>query len=218
MSLFTQASLQYPASLTERYKPQVISDFIGLEKQKKILSKLAANPRPMNLLFVGESGTGKTSLAFAFAREISAEIHHITSQECKVENLQDTVRRCNLAPFDFVEGKAKSLHVIVIDEADQMSNAAQLYLLSRMDGTAPIPNTIIILTCNSTERFEKRFLSRCTELPAFNTYGAGDAIKTFLAQVWNSETANSEAPDFSRIPTGNVRAALQALEVELLAA
>ena len=40
-------------SLTETYRPRKIADFVGLGKQKAILDKLVANPRPCGLLFVG---------------------------------------------------------------------------------------------------------------------------------------------------------------------
>ena len=208
----SQQTMQFPATLTQKYKPQAIAEFIGLEKQKKILAKLAANPRPMNLLFVGKPGTGKTSLAFAFARSINAEIHHIGSQECRVENLQDVVRMCQYVPL------SGGLHVVIIDEADVMSDAAQKYLLSRMDGSQPIPNTILIFTCNSLERLEARFTSRCLELPEFNSYGAGDEIVSLMERVWIAEAGDAPMPNLKRLACGNVRESLNKLEVELLAA
>jgi replication-associated recombination protein RarA len=207
-----QATMQFASTLTQKYKPQAIGDFIGLEKQKKILAKLAANPRPMNLLFVGKPGTGKTSLAFAFAAAINAEVHHIGSQECKVENLQDVVRMCQYVPL------SGGLHAIIIDEADVMSDASQKYLLSRMDGSQPIPNTILILTCNGTERLENRFTSRCVELPEFNSYGSGDDIVALMERVWIAEAGGAPMPNLKRLACGNVRESLNKLEVELLAA
>ena len=82
-----------------------------------------------------------------------------------------------------------------------------------------MPRTILILTCNATDRLEERFLSRCTILPDFNTHGVGDDIKAFAERVWIAEAGETaEKPNFARMATGNVRAALQALEVELLAA
>jgi replication-associated recombination protein RarA len=208
----TQSTMQFGSTLTEKYKPQTIADFIGLEKQRRILAKLATNPRPMNLLFVGKPGTGKTSLAFAFARAINAEIHHIGSQECRVENLQDVVRMCQYVPL------SGGLHCVIVDEADVMSDAAQKYLLSRMDGSEPIPNSILIFTCNSTERLEDRFTSRCMELPEFNSYGAGDAIVALMERVWLAEAGDAPMPNLKRLACGNVRESLNKLEVELLAA
>jgi len=210
-ALFAQPAIQFPASLAAKYQPRVISGFIGLDKQKKILSKLAANPRPCALLFQGNSGTGKTSLAYAFAREIKAEVHHVGSQECKVDVLQDLVRMCQYVPL------SGGMHVCIIDEADVMSDAAQKFLLSRLDSSEPIPNTILIFTCNSVERLEDRFLSRCIRLPDFNSHGASESIVALLEEVWKQEAGDAPLPNLKRLACGNIRESLQKLEVELLA-
>jgi hypothetical protein len=42
MSLFgTQAGLAFPASLSEKYRPHLLQDFVGLDKPKKVLQKFA---------------------------------------------------------------------------------------------------------------------------------------------------------------------------------
>jgi hypothetical protein len=57
MALFqNQTGLAFPTSLSEKYRPQAIADFVGLEKPKKILAKFAAQPYPSAWLFVGPSG------------------------------------------------------------------------------------------------------------------------------------------------------------------
>ncbi len=204
------ATLVFPASLAEKYRPQTLADFVGLEKQRKLLTKLAANPRPCALLLQGAPGTGKTSIAYAFAAEIRAEVHHIGSHECKVERLQELVRVCQYVPL------SGGYHVIIVDEADVMSDAAQKYLLSKLDASESVPNTIWMFTCNAVERLEERFLSRCIKLPDFNSYGAGDAIAELLARVWQAEGGTADAPNFRKLACGNVRESLMRLEAELL--
>jgi hypothetical protein len=63
-------------------------------------------------------------------------------------------------------------------EADVMSGAAQKYLLSKLDASEPVPNTIWIFACNAVGRLEERFLSRCSKLPDFNSYGASEGRVT----------------------------------------
>ncbi|HVB56283.1 MAG TPA: AAA family ATPase [Candidatus Acidoferrales bacterium] len=203
------ATLAFPQALAGKYRPTKLTDFIGLEKQKKVLSKLVASPRPCALTFVGQSGCGKTSLAYAFASEIGAEVHHVGSQQCKVEQLQELVRFCQYIPL------SGGMHVCVVDEADVMSDAAQKYLLSKLDSFEAVPNTIWIFTCNNTDRLEERFLSR-TMLLEFNSYGACSEIAEFLARVWKSET-DAPLPSLKKIVCGNIRESLSRLEVELLA-
>jgi replication-associated recombination protein RarA len=209
--LNAQPALAFPQSLCEKYKPRELGEFVGLEKQRKILGKLAQNPRPCGLLFVGSPGTGKTSLAYAFARAIGAEIHHVGSQECTVDTLKGIARMCQFVPL------SGGYHVCIVDEADAMSDAAQKYLLSKLDGTENCPNTIWIFTCNATDRLEERFISRCLRLPDFNSYGSGDAIAELLARVWQAEAGDAPSPNLKKLACGNVRESLQRLETELLA-
>jgi replication-associated recombination protein RarA len=209
----SQPSLGFPMPLTEEFKPQRIADFVGLEKQRKILANLVKNPRPCALLFKGASGCGKTSLAYAFARELNADVWHVGSEECRVDRLKEIVSRCYYVP----SAGLNSFHVVIVDEADVMSDASQKYLLSKLDGTESCPNTIWIFTCNSVERFEDRFLSRCLVLPDFNGYGASADVCELLARIWHAKAGQAEAPNFKRLASGNVREALQRLETELLA-
>jgi hypothetical protein len=211
-----QNSFAFPTSLCEAYKPRQICDFVGLQKQKTILERLAANPRSCGLLFLGSPGTGKTSLAFAYARAIRAEIHHVPSQDCNLEHLQSISAMCHRVPYDFQTGSPCAWHAVIIDESDQMSTDAQNFLLSRLDGSNPCPQTTWILTANSDDKFADRFLSRLIKLPPFNTYGTGSDVKTLITRIWNERAGDAPLPDLGRVPTGNIREALNWLEVELL--
>jgi replication-associated recombination protein RarA len=132
-----QPGLEFPASLTEKYRPQSLADFVGLEKPKRVCAKLAANPFPSAWLFKGSSGTGKTTMALALAAAIPAELHHIPSQDCNLETIQRVRRICQYVPQ-----QGCKMHLVLIDEADQMSMAAQVAMLSILDATNFPPNTI----------------------------------------------------------------------------
>jgi replication-associated recombination protein RarA len=208
-----QSGMDFPKPLTEEFRPMLISDFVGLDKQKKILSNLVKNPRPCALLFEGASGSGKTTMAQAFATELNAQVWEVGSQECTVDRLREIVAHCHYVPKAGLRG----YHVVIVNEADCMSDASQKYLLSKLDSTGQIANTIWVFTCNSTDRLEDRFLSRCIRLDSFNSYGASSGIADLLARVWNLKAPNSVAPNFKRLACGNVRESLQRLETELLA-
>jgi replication-associated recombination protein RarA len=207
-------TFDFPVPLTERYRPRSIDDFVGLDKPKKLARALIAKPYAANFRFVGPSGTGKTTLALAIAELIPAEVHHIQSQECNLETLERVCRTCHYVPM-----AGKKMHLILVDEADQMTPAAQLYLLSKLDGTDPLPSTIWIFTCNATDRLQDRFLSRTMPVD-FSSYGIAKDAAELLERVWRSEAApSSSAPNFARIvkeSNNNVRESLMRLETELL--
>jgi replication-associated recombination protein RarA len=213
-----QSTMAFPKRLTEEFRPRRVSEFIGLSKQKKVLSSLLHSPRACSLLFVGEPGTGKTTIAMAFAAELEAELHHVPSQQCNLETLQGIIAQCHRVAFNFTTGKAARFHVVLIDEADCCSDAAQKYLLSKMDSTNAPPQTIFIFTANSVDRLEERFLSRTLRLD-FTSYGSGSEITELLERIWTAKApANAERPVFKRLACGNVRQSLQNLELELLSA
>lgn len=206
-------SFAFPQSLAEKYRPMTIDAFIGLEKPKRVLKAFSKRPASGAWLFVGPSGTGKSSMGLALASELAAELHHVPSQRCNVAELESVIRQCWYVP------SRGQFHVVLIDEADAITNQAQLFLLSKMDSTDPPPATIFILTANGTDRLEPRFLSRCKTLH-FSSYGLCSEIVPFLDRVWHAEGGNGNCPDLARVvkeSRNNVRDCLQTLEVELLA-
>ena len=183
-----------------------------MEKQRRILGKLIAQLFASAWFFVGPPVVGKTSMALALAAELGAEVHHIGSQQCKLETLEETVRFCNYVPL------SGGFHVVICDEADAMSDAAQKYLLSKLDSSEPAPNTIWIVTCNATDRIEARFLSRCRVLE-FSSYGLNGDLVGLLRRVWQAESNGSPEPNLERLSRGNnVRECLMKLEIELMGA
>lgn len=217
MDLFTTSALSQTDILTEKYRPRHIADFVGLDKPRRIASKIVANPPSQGgLLFLGEPGLGKTTLALAIIEEMPAERHHIASQDCTVDRLRQVVSNCHYVPS---EGKKR--HGVLIDEADQMSAAAQLYMLSILDSTAPPPDSFFIFTANNTEKLHTRLLSRLIPVQ-FSSHGQSTQTAALLERVWDAEASPSASrPNFTRIvkeACNNVRASLMQLQTELLLA
>jgi len=198
-----QNGFEYPMPLTEKYQPRKIEDFIGLEGPKRLFANLLKAPRPVAVLLVGPPGSGKTSMAMAFAEQLPGTQHHVSSQKCDVaalDRLNDTL--C------YYPERGK-FHVVKVDEADQMTDKAQLQLLSRLDGTAslkprfgggwergvPLP-VMWIFTCNGRGKdgtappsiFEPRFLSRCLVVACGKPEVA--EIAEFLRRIWLVEGGN----------------------------
>src|SRR6202049_2684329 len=207
-------TLPFPQSLAEKYRPRTFAKLLGREKPKRIPPKFAAQPYPSAWLCVGPSGVGKTSMAQALCAQIRGELHHIPSQKCTVEAIEKACHDCHYLPFT-----SGGFHVVLCDEADRMTNAAQLALLSKLDATAFPPNTIFVFTCNETGSLEPRFLSRCRVIE-FSSYGMAADIAEYLEMVWHAEGGNGNGPDLARLAKesrNNVRDCLMRLEVELMA-
>jgi replication-associated recombination protein RarA len=207
------ATLPFPMPLAEKYRPHVITDFIGLDKPKRILSKFAENPYPSAWLFGGPPGCGKTAMALALAEMLRAELHHIPSQQCNIATVEDVMRQCWYIPA------SGGFHLVLVDEADRMTPAAQLHFLSKLDATAFPPQTIFVFTCNGTDGLEPRFLSRTRQID-FSSYGMACEAARLLETIWQREANGAAAPNFARIvkeSSNNVRDALMCLETELLA-
>ena len=205
------ATFDFPQPLAEKYRPRTLKDFIGLDKPRKVLAQFAAKPFPSAWGFLGASGTGKTSMALALAEMIPAELHHIPSRTCDLEAIEATCRNCHYVPL------SAQFHLILIDEADQMTPAAQQALLSKLDATAAPPNTIFVFTMNDTARLEQRFLSRI-RLIEFDAESTKSNMKTYLQKIAKQEGYRFPASlgQIADSSQSNVRDALMKLEVELL--
>jgi replication-associated recombination protein RarA len=211
-------TLDFPVTLADQYQPKDLSQFIGLDKQRKMLANLATRGTTgtTGILLHGGTGTGKTSCAFAFARAADCEIHHLPAQDCKLEELQRVADMCARYPYDWQAGHACKHHAIIIDEADLLHSSSQNFLLSRLDNSAPLPFTFVLLTCNSLERFEPRLISRLIQLPKFSGYGISQGVKDLLTRIWRERAGDAPMVDLDGVPTSSVREALSWLETELL--
>ncbi len=198
--------------LVEKYRPRTINDFAGLDRPRAVLSQLAVQPYCSSWLFLGPSGIGKTTMALAFSGQIGAELHHIPSRKCDLQTVEEVVRSCWYVPM------TGQWHVVLVDEADQMSSPAQLAFLSKLDATAAPPNTIFIFTANATDHLEDRFLSRCRTV-RFQPCDIAKPAVELLETIWMSETARPQR-DFQGIlqrAQWNIRQAIMDLELEILA-
>lgn len=230
-----------PQPLVEKYHPDSINDFIGLDKNKRILTKFLADPYSSSWLFSGPPGTGKTSMALAMKRalpknkqfvELSNNHFHGTQFNlARLDSLRTDLDFSVYSKFnqEYKDGsyvftprtpEESQWLFVIVDEADEMTNAAYIEALSLMPPSAPAEgkNFICVFTCNSTDKLEPRFISRCRHLQ-FSIYGMLDGIVARLADIWEKEAPGAPPPNFTQLvkdSRNNVRDAFSALEIELL--
>lgn len=210
--------LNFPESLADKYRPRRLQDFIGIPKPLAIMKALAKRPYSSAWFSLGASGVGKSSLANALALEIVGEdttfnLHRIPSQACTVEEVVRVCEFCNYIPLN------GQFHVVIVDEADRMSTAAQIAFLSILDNIPP--KTIILFTANSARGLEDRFLSRCRVL-IFETESLAKELPIYLGRVYKKETRHSlplaMCEKIAADSNYNVRDALMNLEIEIILA
>jgi replication-associated recombination protein RarA len=198
--------------LVEKYKPLRVADFAGLDRPKAIMQSLVASPYASAWLFLGSAGVGKTTMALAVAEEIGGEVHHIPSRQCDLEAVDKVCGACHYYPWH------GDWHFVLVDEADQMTTAAQLAFLSKLDTTEAPPNTIFLFTANDTAKLAERFLSR-VRVVRFETEDLAAPAAKLLADIWSAELPGADVPDLAKLvmaAKSNVRAAIMEMEMEVV--
>jgi putative ATPase len=202
----------YPPRLVEKYRPRKIAGFLGLAEPKSILRAFAKNPRAEVFLFKGPPGLGKTTMAQVLCEKVGGYFYHIPSSRATVPDLQPLLR---ISDRYCLHG---TYHFFLIDEADHMTDSAQMALLSQLDSTGWSNTSIFCFTCNQTGPLEPRFLSRCKVINFVPT-GLDIELPPFLKKVWNAERGIGPCPDFGRLAKEcgyNVRDCLNKLELKLV--
>jgi len=199
-------------SLVEKYRPRTLGEFAGLEPIRAMFSRFAASPYPSAWLFTGAAGTGKTTLAYVVAELIGGQIIHVPSRSCDLSAVDGLRTTCHSYPM-FARSP---WYVVIIDEADQMTKAAQVAFLSLLDSTEAPPNTVFIFTCNDVKGLEPRFLSRTRALHFDLEPDSAESV-AFLGRVWKAETT-AALPDMAALFSAcdsNLRDCLMKLEIKI---
>ena len=144
----------------EKYRPETVKDYVFVDQyQKDQVEGWIRDESIPHLLFSGDPGTGKTTLAKVLIHELGVEDYDVLEINASRENSVDVVRNkivnfVQTMPF----GKFK---VVLLDEADYLTPAGQAAL--RNDMEAYHLTARFILTCNYQHRIIPALKSRCHE-------------------------------------------------------
>lgn len=165
----------------EKYRPATLDDIVHHNEIVSVLKQtLLTNDFP-NLLLYGPPGTGKTSSIMALARAMFGSrlegrvLHLNASDERGIVVIRERVRKfAQSVPMSFsasapssadsLKSKTKrvaNLKLVILDEADSMTSAAQACLRRTMEIYAK--TTRFCLICNYISRIIEPIASRCSK-------------------------------------------------------
>lgn len=128
--------------LAERMRPQSLDEVIGQDEiigDGKILTEIVKNGEPVNLIFWGPPGTGKTTLARILAKEFNADFVELSAVTAKKADVEAVVERAK------VNWNLKIRTVLFVDEIHRFNKAQQDAFLPHVE------SGLIILIGATTE-------------------------------------------------------------------
>jgi replication factor C small subunit len=148
----------------EKYRPKNLDGVVDLKEIVESLKSFLRNPKTMpHLLLAGIPGTGKTTIALCIARELFGQnwktftLELNASDERGIDTVRDRVKdfsRYSRAAFGNVP-----FALIILDESDQMTGAAQTALRRIMETSSRTSRFILI--CNQAGKIIEPIQSRC---------------------------------------------------------
>ena len=206
--------------LTETYRPETLTDIIGQKKAVKTLRKWTRIADRGALIFEGPSGVGKTSAAYALARELgistgrgSPDFHKIEAAECSIQTIRELSATLHVAAWG-----PSGWRLWLIDEAHTMSMQARNRLLSVLEDLPP--RRCVVLTTTEGEALRKDDAILFSRLLRIH-FGKPhiDEIVPMLKRIAQDVTGDGEALPYETIvrdARSNVRLAIQDLERRIL--
>ncbi|KAK8077053.1 hypothetical protein PG996_003223 [Apiospora saccharicola] len=208
----------------EKYRPETLDDVSGHQDILATINKFVDTNRLPHLLLYGPPGTGKTSTILALARRIYGEqnvrqmvLELNASDDRGIDVVREQIKTFASTKQIFTMGGGSraggmaSFKLIILDEADAMTNTAQMALRRIMEKYTA--NTRFCIIANYTHKLSPALLSRCTRF-RFSPLKEND-IRVLVDKVIVEENVkiSADATDaLVRLSKGDMRRALNVLQ------
>lgn len=149
----------------EKYRPIKFEDVVGNRGAVEILKSHAVQGTFPHLLLSGPPGCGKTTVVHCLAREHLGEYYEQgcielnASDDRGIDVVREKIKGFAQQKVTLPEGKLK---VIILDEADSMTGAAQQAMRRTMENYSK--TTRFALACNISSKIIEPIQSRCAIL------------------------------------------------------
>jgi DNA polymerase III gamma/tau subunit len=147
--------------LYKRYRPQNFKEVLGQDDAVRMLNEMGRKGSiPHTLLFTGDSGTGKTTLARILKAKLrcgDADFCEMNAADDKgIDMARELKQRSGLAP---IQGPCR---IWLIDECANMTPQAQECLLKLLEDT---PKHVYYFLCTTDpQKLKKTIITRSTEI------------------------------------------------------
>ncbi|KAF7295074.1 Replication factor C subunit 2 [Mycena indigotica] len=209
----------------EKYRPKTIDDVSAQEHTVAVLKKTLTSTNLPHMLFYGPPGTGKTSTILALARQLfgpdnfrnrvlelnASDERGISIVREKIKNFARQTPRAQTVASDGNTYPCPPYKIIILDEADSMTQDAQGALRRIMENHARI--TRFCLVCNYVTRIIEPLASRCSKF-RFTPLDS-DSSSSRLTHIANAEGVTVDKPVIDAListSTGDLRRAITYLQ------
>lgn len=199
--------------LAERMRPSKLSEVVGQDEiigEGKILTEIVRKGEPVNLIFWGPPGTGKTTLARILAREFEADFVEISAVTSGKKNVEEVVARAKL------NWNLKTRTILFVDEIHRFNKAQQDAFLPHVE------SGLITLIGATTENPSFEVISpllsrsRVVVVSALSKDAIIEVLKRAIKTEKATKRVTKKAIDLlAELSGGDARSALGDLELAL---
>jgi len=146
-----------------KYRPQTLDEIDNSNVRDTIKKLLETKTVPHAFLFVGQKGTGKTSVARIVAKALNKSTDDTFSSDIVemdaasnrgIEDVKNIIKEASYLPM------TSAYRIFIIDEAHMITTEAYNALLKTLE--EPPSTAIFILATTNIEKVPKTIISRCS--------------------------------------------------------